>query len=242
MEADENLAVYRPVAVGAGVLLLGLVAGALVPHLWRTCKCTRNRAHLGTLLVLVVVLLWTGSSLAVQHVFESYHYRKPFFLTYFSTSSFIVYLPFYPDRVRTLLAALAGRPPTYELVTSGGASSRPGDERPRTAPPTPCEELGLATRLGLLFFAYQVSFVIGLELTTVSVATVLSASSGLFTLFFSAVRLNERVGAVKLASTVLSFCGVLLVVRYGDPLRGARQPIGVSPRLREPEPERRPSI
>ena len=231
--ADADLThIYRPASLATIILLAVICAFAFGPRVLRAFsrRAARTRPQvLGTLLVLLVVVLWTASSLTVQHVFEAYKYRKPFFLTYFSTSSFIVYLPCYPERVRNLISAVAGRRPAYELVVGGGASTIPGDDSPRRAPPTPCEELSLAVRLGMLFFAYQVSFVIGLELTTVSLATILSASSGLFTLLFSALRLKERVGPVKLLSTLLSFGGVLLVVRSGGG-GGPRDAVGVSPR------------
>ena len=41
---------------------------------------------------------------------------------------------------------------------------------------------------------------------------VIAASSGLWTLLFSSLRLRERIGPVKLISTVLTFGGVMLVV------------------------------
>ena len=216
---------YRPFALLVIALLGALVVVSsgklLFPSASKLYGRLCGRRHLaphmlGALLVLFVVILWTASSIAVQHVvFETAHFRKPFFITYLSTVTLVVYLPFYPSRVARLVSALRGRPAAYELVREGGSTSRPGDDSLRAPPLGPIAELALASRVGLLFFASQLCFIIGLELSTVSSVTVIAASSSLWTLLFSALRLREHVSALKLAATLLSFVGVLIVVRYG---------------------------
>ncbi|CDO92068.1 unnamed protein product [Kluyveromyces dobzhanskii CBS 2104] len=47
---------------------------------------------LGLLLLGVVVLLWVLSSFLINMIFEDNSYRKPFFITYVNTASFIFYL------------------------------------------------------------------------------------------------------------------------------------------------------
>lgn len=220
-------AIARPAAIIAAVLVSVTLVAVLAPCAIRRLGAAPRRPMLGTLLILAVVVLWTGSSVAVQLVFESAHYRKPFFLTYFTTSMLMLYLPFYPKRLAQLLDLVTGRSVRYELVREGGATTRPGDETSRAAL-APGGELGIALRLAVPFFAYQLCFVISLELSTVSSVTVISASSGLWTLLFSAALLGERVGPVKLASTLLSFGGVLIVVRLGSVPGGAASS-GLSP-------------
>lgn len=51
-----------------------------------------GRFGVGLLLVLLVVLIWVSSSALIQFVFKDTNFNRPFFLTYFSTSLFTVYL------------------------------------------------------------------------------------------------------------------------------------------------------
>ena len=223
MQVHADRTPFRPVALFVvGVLMLavvGMSAKLIGPQYARWCHALSlrfNSQTLGALIVLLVVVLWTASSIAVQGlVFESAHYRKPFFVTYFSTAMLMVYLPFYPRRLRRLCDAVRGVRAPYELVREGGATSRPGDESTRIEPLGPCGELLLATRVGLLFFASQLCFVIGLEWSTVSSVTLISASSSLWTLLLSVCLLGERAGPLRVLATALSFLGIFAVVRFG---------------------------
>lgn len=47
---------------------------------------------LGLIMLAVVILLWVLSSFLINLIFESKLYRKPFFITYLNTSTFIFYL------------------------------------------------------------------------------------------------------------------------------------------------------
>lgn len=57
-----------------------------------------RRYVLGLVLLLIVVLLWVGSSALIQSIFVDSGFRAPFFLTYYSTSLFTLYLPFFYAR------------------------------------------------------------------------------------------------------------------------------------------------
>ena len=198
----------------------------------------RTDQVVGVLFVVAVVVLWTASSVAVQVVFEDAHYRKPFFLTYFSSALLIVYLPFYPAQLAQVAAycvanlgcctaarARAAGPMRYASIATAAENGGGGQLREYTlefdgaavgtgmgVQPT----LLLAAQLGCLFFVFNYCFNIGLELTTVSASSVLSSSSGLWTLIFSACVLGERVSLVKLVAVLFTFLGVCLVVLSGE--------------------------
>jgi len=58
-------------------------------------KNTRKKRHqfiLGVIVLVVVDLLWVGSAELSDYIFKENDYNKPFFTTYFKTSSFIVFL------------------------------------------------------------------------------------------------------------------------------------------------------
>ena len=52
----------------------------------------RKRFVFGLFLLLLVVVIWVGSSTLIQFIFESEEYNHPFMLTYLSTSLFSLYL------------------------------------------------------------------------------------------------------------------------------------------------------
>ena len=47
---------------------------------------------LGVLVLLIVDLLWVGSAELSSYIFKEIHYNKPFFTTYFKTSTFVLFL------------------------------------------------------------------------------------------------------------------------------------------------------
>jgi solute carrier family 35 protein F5 len=59
---------------------------------------TSSRYALGLLLLAVVVCLWVASSTLIQLIFVDMHFSSPFFLTYYSTCLFSLYLPLYALR------------------------------------------------------------------------------------------------------------------------------------------------
>ena len=236
---------WRAVAGGV-VFLFGVVACiALSPlYLAALARLQHSGERLGCskfvracTLLLIVIVLWTASSVATQSlVFEGAHYRKPFFVTYATTAMLAIYLPFYPRRFCRLVAACADacagrtRAQRYDSLSragsrtvsavddpeAGDALGAPAAARRPARPTNPLVTLGTACRLGLLFFGFQVSFNVGLELSTVASATVIAASSGLWTLLLSALRLRERVGPVKFVAVLLSFSGVAAVVAHSS--------------------------
>ena len=229
---------YRTPAIAILIFIAALSLGFGVFGARRACSVVgpgRSRA-IGIGLILMVVVLWTSSSVVIQLLFEEAHFRQPFFLTWYNLALLVVYLPFYPNRLEKLRAALqdewfgAGRhlsstrggkyaavtPTRLSMRTDSREDSVEDDDDQGYGKASPTAALGTALRLGVLFFLNQLCFNLGLEMTTMSTVTVIAASSGLWTLLFSAVRLRERVGPIKLLSTLLTFCGVMLVVFASD--------------------------
>jgi solute carrier family 35 protein F5 len=57
-----------------------------------------SRYLFGLLLLGVVVCLWVGSSALIQEIFVGMDFHQPFFLTYYNTSLFTLYLPLFALR------------------------------------------------------------------------------------------------------------------------------------------------
>ena len=160
---------------------------------------TRSPQLAGIALILTVVVLWTASSVAIQMVFENHRFAKPVFLTYASACLLMVYLPFYPDRLRDLAAFVAerlgcggrrrggARRPVarYSRLEAAGdavsdhaaASAEDAGDAPLAAPLGTAESVGVALRVGALWFALNLSFNVSLQLSSVSSVTIISATS-----------------------------------------------------------------
>ncbi|KXS12224.1 hypothetical protein M427DRAFT_125966 [Gonapodya prolifera JEL478] len=53
---------------------------------------TNRRRALGTILILLIVFIWVASSFLSQSLQEDQNFARPYFITYFNTSSFTMYL------------------------------------------------------------------------------------------------------------------------------------------------------
>lgn len=60
-----------------------------------SAKTKKAKYLIGLLYLCLVIFLWVGSSLLIQAIFSEEQFQSPFFLTYFSTSLFILYLFFF---------------------------------------------------------------------------------------------------------------------------------------------------
>jgi len=133
--------------------------------------CSQRHA-LGALLLVVVSVIWTGASMLVQYIMVTLKFERPFFLTYVSNGLFSILLLMELCRAR--------------LGASGAAKwlVHPGDASWR-------QEGRAAMFVSVVWFAAQETYNASLGGTTVSVSTILSATSSVFTLFQSFLFLRE---------------------------------------------------
>ena len=240
-----------PVAVVLIAVTLLLPASWVVAQ-WRSGALTISARLLrrvrGIVLVLVVVVLFTASTIVLQLVFEAEHHRKPFLITYISFSMQALYLLGYRVRAAAAVGRLAqgwgaaqggyaavrhvGDEAGLEMAQAcaprraigsgggaGGDAGAAGTGRPSEVP----SEVGLvyvAWRLGGLILCANLLFNVSLQYTSVSSATVIASSSAVWTLLFSAWLLGEPLSLLRVASVSCGLAGVLLVV-YGGAGEGA---------------------
>ena len=81
---------------------------------------------------------------------------------------------------------------------------------PDQVPLGTAESVGVALRVGALWFALNLSFNVSLQLSSVSSVTIISATSSIWTLLIGAVRAREMPGRLKVAATLLTFFGAAL--------------------------------
>lgn len=190
----------------------------------------RNFA-VGIGLLIIVVLLWTLSNFIIQDLLEG-GYDKPFLLTYLSTSTFAFYLIPYLVREREGISRWIRRGrrrnidrALYARLAVSDAEDNASPLRPLTRSPSPPrspvvvsdEKLGaretasLALTFSLLWFIANWSVNASLGYTSVASTTILTTTSGFFTLGVGALFRVEYFTLIKCGAVLSSFCGVVLV-------------------------------
>ncbi|KAI0304928.1 hypothetical protein BC826DRAFT_978991 [Russula brevipes] len=194
-------------------------------------KLARRDYAVGICLLLLVVLLWTTSNFVTQDLFVG-GYGKPFLITYLSTSTFSLYL--LPFLIRSYIQRHhGGSDQTQGLGPSDSDEYEPlvnEDETPRDASPrrrssdappesasaalprlTTRETARLASVFCPLWFLANWSLNVGLGLTSVASATILSSMSGFFTLIIGRMFRVDNFSMAKIGAVVTSSVGVILV-------------------------------
>ncbi|KAH9937148.1 uncharacterized protein B0H18DRAFT_969343 [Fomitopsis serialis] len=169
----------------------------------RTRLDSKTDYIIGICLLLVVVVLWTGSNFLTQDLFED-GYEKPFLVTYLNTSAFSLYL--LPYMIRRTMER-------FRRDGMQGSVRTPSEYQP-LATDTDAAEI-LATTLAALFcplwFIANWSVNASLNFTSVASATILSSMSGFFTLGLGRLFKVETLTLIKLSAVITSFGGVVLV-------------------------------
>lgn len=197
-----------------------------------------KRWTLGLFMLALVIVLWVLSSFLLSLIFEDNSYRKPFFITYINTASFVFYL------LPTSKAVIKNYYRTGhfnihdELIleeegsdTNGTESSSLGQDTndnitvhspliPKDSSSGAGEKrLSLSDTMKLsgefcaLWFTANFVTNASLAYTSVASQTILSSTSSFFTLFVGALCHTETINRVKVIGSMVSFFGILLVTR-----------------------------
>lgn len=200
-----------------------------------------RRWTVGLFLLGVVIVLWVLSSFLINYIFEDGTYRKPFFITYINTASFIFYLiPTFKNIVYNY--KITGKPYIHEellieeeaneTVTNYTAdneqcrransideASNPLLEAQNIVRDAQLDRLSLPETIRLsaefcvLWFAANFVTNASLGYTSVASQTILSSTSSFFTLFIGAAFRVETIDRVKVIGSLISFIGILLVTK-----------------------------
>ncbi|KAG8692478.1 hypothetical protein FRC09_011173 [Ceratobasidium sp. 395] len=142
----------------------------------------RRQYVIGLVLLLIVVLEWTGSNFLTQDLFDD-GYNKPFFVTYMNTASFSIYL------IPALLKYLGQKRSGEKYETEQGYQALVDeDEEPQLGqehsspdsvePLTTHETIKLAAIFCLFWFLANWTVNASLEFTSVASTTILASMSG----------------------------------------------------------------
>ncbi|KAA1468154.1 hypothetical protein DENSPDRAFT_833365 [Dentipellis sp. KUC8613] len=185
---------------------------------------------IGIALLFVVVVLWTSSSFVTQDLYVE-GYEKPFLITYLNTSSFSIYL--IPFLFRSLWKryhgnnddAITGPAAEYQPLVEEHEESHgveyarnvyvPPEDEDVTLTALPPLTVRQTAKLSSIFcffwFVANWSLTAALGFTSVASATILSATSGFFTLIIGRLFRVETLTIAKVGAVIMSFAGVLLV-------------------------------
>lgn len=162
----------------------------------------------------VVVLSWVLSSFLVNDLFEKDLYRKPFFLTYINTATFMFYLvPYIKNCISQYMEHGQIRYKEVEeefLDGSDEEMSLTGEQSNRLGLQ---ETVKLSAQFCVVWYMANLATNASLSYTSVGSQTILSSTSSFFTLLVGALAKTERFTSVKVFGLVISFVGVVLVTK-----------------------------
>jgi solute carrier family 35, member F5 len=196
-------------------------------------KASRNHA-LGLILISCVALLWVLSAELTQLIYGEFHFDKPFFLTYFCTSLFSLYLlGFVRASWRAVFRTIdVSTRESYDYAALAGDVDHIGQFREQldgapkvldvenrsskdAAPPPKGRKIAhAALAIGPLFFLANYTFNWALDRTSVASSSTISTTSTLFSLILGTMMGAERFSVAKLVSSLFTIAGVALISGY----------------------------
>ncbi|KUM60598.1 hypothetical protein ACN42_g6526 [Penicillium freii] len=195
------------------------------------------RRTLGIILLLVVVVLWTTSNFLGSTIFADKTYPKPFFVTYTNTSMFMMPLLLIVSRrtwglwrvgkfsqitsVKSFLNHLDSHDPKdeEESMLRSGSDEEDGGRLSRERQGAPSGKLGLkataklSIQFCLLWFTANYFAMGCLQFTTVGSTTILTSTSGVWTMVFGALLRVEKFTMRKFMGVMASLIGIILISR-----------------------------
>jgi solute carrier family 35 protein F5 len=167
----------------------------------------------------IVVLSWVLSSFIVNDLFEKDIYRKPFFITYINTGTFIFYLIPY---IRKLLknyketGSLEYKEIEQELLYDDVSSNEEialngSDDIDNKL--SLKETIKLSAQFCIIWYLANLTTNASLSYTSVGSQTILSSTSSFFTLLVGSLAKTESFNKIKIMALLLSFMGVILITK-----------------------------
>ncbi|KAI9278681.1 hypothetical protein BDA99DRAFT_492858 [Phascolomyces articulosus] len=210
---------------------------------------SRRRYFLGICALIAVVFIWVSSSFAMNSIFGEQNYDKPFLVTYLNTATFSFYLipllfaykrknVFSPEELimredptadylttnnnepnrRSSLASDENEAQRSSFIVNEEESGRSSHDRLNTI-----ETIRLSLMFCILWFCANYTTNASLAYTSVGSSTILSSTSGLFTLAIGALFRVEKLTLIRVAAVAVSFGGVVLV-SYSDQESATKEP------------------
>ncbi|XP_022981813.1 uncharacterized vacuolar membrane protein YML018C-like [Cucurbita maxima] len=192
------------------------------------------RYKAGLFLIVTVVIIWVTSAEVTQDIFTAY--KQPFAITYLGASLMVVYLPiaFLKDWFCSLVrshSSKSGAETNLDVELQGSFTRKDSDadfsahsegsplvSRNKDAPCILKQEKELTNKeiaaygfyIAPIWFVTEYLSNAALARTSVASTTVLSSTSGLFTLFIGAALGQDSLNMVKVVAVFVSMAGVIM--------------------------------
>ena len=179
---------------------------------------------LGLVYLGLVIVLWVASSALIQWIFEQQGDAQPFFLTYFSTSLFTLYIPTYyalqacrRTTYQRITPDTAAPPASNGLTATGGGGLGAAVSAGGVGSPLVSlrEHVHLALLLSPIWFLMEYLYNESLALTTLSQNTIISTTSGVFVLAFNYTIFRDPLTLTNLLGVAFTLAGAYLVYHDG---------------------------
>ncbi|XP_065850967.1 uncharacterized protein [Euphorbia lathyris] len=155
----------------------------------------------GLILIITAAILWVTSEEVTQSIFKEYNH--PFAVTYLGTSMLVVYLPI--GFIKSWVVRFLKHDSDVEIEQHAfGSNKIKINTRKQTF------IIGLCT--APLWFLTEYLMNAALGRTSVANTTLLSSTSGVFTLLIGAILGEEKITNVKVFSVVVSMFGVAMTL------------------------------
>lgn len=192
-------------------------------------KTISKKWTLGLIMLGIVVILWVLSSFLINLIFEDGSYRKPFFITYINTASFVFYLlptlkaiiynyrttgefRIHEELIMEEEGSLHNESENVEPTLSTSLIPKDSDGIVSTKLSLPAT-VKLSAQFCILWFAANLVTNASLSYTSVASQTILSSTSSFFTLLVGALCHAEVINRIKVIGSIVSFIGIVLVTR-----------------------------
>eukprot|EP01127_Copromyxa_protea_P000041 TRINITY_DN10036_c0_g1_i2.p1 TRINITY_DN10036_c0_g1~~TRINITY_DN10036_c0_g1_i2.p1 ORF type:complete len:367 (-),score=58.49 TRINITY_DN10036_c0_g1_i2:23-1123(-) len=160
---------------------------------------------LGLILLGLVVFIWVGGSVFIQFIFTNQDFTRPFFLTYYNTCLFSVYL------VGFALFPKWRNPTSRKEEETVVLEQEETDKEPELPTATWRETALISAVFCPIWFLANYTFNLSLSLTSVSSNTIISTTSSFFSLVLGALVGIEQLSFVKVLAIGICIGGVSLV-------------------------------
>jgi solute carrier family 35 protein F5 len=170
---------------------------------------SRFRYLFGLFLLLLVVLLWVISGVLIQEIFTNFKFSSPFFLTYFSTSLFTMYLVSYfaIDFYRRRFSEYAKYTNIENFMVPSVLDGAAAANQPFSVRKTAQISLILCP----IWFGMNYFYNLSLLYTSIASSTILSSTSSLFVLILSYFLLQSRLRIVNVLGVLATIGGAVII-------------------------------
>ncbi|WCJ25312.1 Solute carrier family 35 member F5 [Euphorbia peplus] len=180
----------------------------------------------GLILIITAAILWVTSEEVTQHIFKEYNH--PFAVTYLGTSMLVVYIPigFIKNCLVKFFKNKSGKSGNINAASTDKNTVKnstshvnleiehqgSSEEMDKIKTNSSRETFIIGLCIAPLWFLTEYLMNVALGRTSVASVTLLSSTSGLFTLLIGAILGEETITNVKVLSVVVSMFGVAMTL------------------------------